>query len=413
MTAEIAVLNKFGISIAADSAVTVETFHDGEVKQKVYNSTNKIFALSKHAPIGLMYYNTVTLGGVPWETIVKSYRKKLDKKVFPILDDYYEDFFKYLTENTKLFTDEEIRRIVFNNFFRALINMRPLKSKKEFIESIDKNITDLQKEKEVEGFGDAYIDSVCDKYKDEINKAQESALPPSYIKGNKQLMRNLFHLLLQKKKLFSEYSGLVICGFGEDEYMPRLQEYMIDIHLGDKVRHWKSRDIRIDGTLSSDIIPFADTEVIRTLIDGISPGFWIETTTSAVKLMLGIPAKILDGIVELNADQKKKYLNAALMTLPQHFKDYLEEQDQYRQENYTNPIKGSISSLPISELGAVSEALLNSSQILKRVKPDIETVGGPVDVATISKGDGFVWVKRKHYFQPDINHAFINRYMES
>ena len=51
MTAEIAVLNKFGISIAADSAVTVETFHDGEVKQKVYNSTNKIFALSKRAPI--------------------------------------------------------------------------------------------------------------------------------------------------------------------------------------------------------------------------------------------------------------------------------------------------------------------------------------------------------------------------
>ena len=101
MTAEIAVLNKFGISIAADSAVTVETFHDGEVKQKVYNSTNKIFALSKHAPIGLMFYNTVTLGGVLWETIVKSYRKKLDGKVFPILDDYYEDFLKYLTNNEK------------------------------------------------------------------------------------------------------------------------------------------------------------------------------------------------------------------------------------------------------------------------------------------------------------------------
>ena len=112
MTAEIAVLNKFGISIAADSAVTVETFHDGEVKQKVYNSTNKIFALSKHAPIGLMFYNTVTLGGVPWETIVKSYRKELDKKVFPILDGYCEHFFKYLMDNTKLFTEEEIRRII-------------------------------------------------------------------------------------------------------------------------------------------------------------------------------------------------------------------------------------------------------------------------------------------------------------
>ena len=63
--------------------------------------------------------------------------------------------------------------------------------------------------------------------------------------------------------------------------MPRLQEYMIDIHLGDKVRHWKERDIKIDGALSSEIIPFADTEVIRTLIDGISPGFRTETSKSA------------------------------------------------------------------------------------------------------------------------------------
>ena len=130
-------------------------------------------------------------------------------------------------------------------------------------------------------------------------------------------------------------------------------------------------------------------------------------------LILGLPGKILDGIVELNAGQKAKYLHAARKALPQQFKDYLKKQDQYRQKNYTNPIKSSISGLPISELGAVSEALLNSSQILKRVNPDIETVGGPVDVATISKGDGFVWVKRKHYFQADINHAFINRYMES
>jgi len=29
-----------------------------------------------------------------------------------------------------------------------------------------------------------------------------------------------------------------------------------------------------------------------------------------------------------------------------------------------------------------------------------ETVGGPIDVAVLSKGDGFVWIKRKSYFDP-------------
>ena len=36
---------------------------------------------------------------------------------------------------------------------------------------------------------------------------------------------------------------------------------------------------------------------------------------------------------------------------------------------------------------------------LKRhVTTDEESVGGPVDVAVVTKCDGFVWIKRKHYF---------------
>ena len=41
---------------------------------------------------------------------------------------------------------------------------------------------------------------------------------------------------------------------------------------------------------------------------------------------------------------------------------------------------------------------------------DSETVGGPVDVAVISKGDGFIWIDRKHYFRKDLNHHFFRNY---
>jgi hypothetical protein len=37
-------------------------------------------------------------------------------------------------------------------------------------------------------------------------------------------------------------------------------------------------------------------------------------------------------------------------------------------------------------------------------------VGGPIDVAVISKGDGFVWIKRKHYFKPELNPGFFANY---
>ena len=41
---------------------------------------------------------------------------------------------------------------------------------------------------------------------------------------------------------------------------------------------------------------------------------------------------------------------------------------------------------------------------------EMETVGGPIDVAVISKGDGFIWIKRKHYFNKDLNPQFFKNY---
>jgi ATP-dependent protease HslVU (ClpYQ) peptidase subunit len=47
MTAEIAVLNSQGVAMAADSAVSIGS-------SKVYNSANKLFALTKKHPVGVM-----------------------------------------------------------------------------------------------------------------------------------------------------------------------------------------------------------------------------------------------------------------------------------------------------------------------------------------------------------------------
>ena len=123
MTAEIAVLNKFGVAIASDSAITVTSYHENRVKTKVHNSANKLFTLSKYAPVGIMFYNTVTLGGVPWETIVKAYRDNLNKNRFDTLHEYANDFFSFLKDNKFLFPDDTIRNIVFQNFARTLISI--------------------------------------------------------------------------------------------------------------------------------------------------------------------------------------------------------------------------------------------------------------------------------------------------
>lgn len=57
----------------------------------------------------------------------------------------------------------------------------------------------------------------------------------------------------------------------------------------------------------------------------------------------------------------------------------------------------------------MAESLVSLTSLKRRVSNETESVGGPTDVALISKGDGFVWVKRKHYFDPRLNADFFER----
>ena len=49
---------------------------------------------------------------------------------------------------------------------------------------------------------------------------------------------------------------------------------------------------------------------------------------------------------------------------------------------------------------------------MRKHSMDIESVGGAIDVAVISKKDGFVCIKRKHYFDMAYNHHFLNKEKE-
>jgi hypothetical protein len=81
LTAEIAVKNKNGIALAADSDVTIT----GTTGQKIYN-THKLFMLSKYHPVGVMIFGNAEILGVPWQVIIKEFRKKeLGKTPYPTL----------------------------------------------------------------------------------------------------------------------------------------------------------------------------------------------------------------------------------------------------------------------------------------------------------------------------------------
>jgi len=83
--------------------------------------------------------------------------------------------------------------------------------------------------------------------------------------------------------------------------------------------------------------------------------------------------------------------------------------DRYRRRVLVGPLMSVITSLPKEEMALLSEAIVELTSLRRRIESHVDTVGGPIDVAVISKGDGFIWIKRKHYFDIDLNRDFIYR----
>ena len=61
--------------------------------------------------------------------------------------------------------------------------------------------------------------------------------------------------------------------------------------------------------------------------------------------------------------------------------------------NNRNPILNSIMFLPKDELSNLAESLINITSLKRKVQDGLETVGGDVDVAIITKSDRFIWTK--------------------
>ena len=83
---------------------------------------------------------------------------------------------------------------------------------------------------------------------------------------------------------------------------------------------------------------------------------------------------------------------------------------EYSADNHWSPIIEIVRHLPKEELAAMAEALVNLTSFKRHVTRQAETVGGPIDVAVISRGDGLIWIKRKHYFKTELNQHFLVNY---
>lgn len=61
------------------------------------------------------------------------------------------------------------------------------------------------------------------------------------------------------------------------------------------------------------------------------------------------------------------------------------------------------SAMPIQDAIDLAEFLVNLTINYSRFLPGAQVVGGPIEVATITKHEGFKWIRRKHFYHQNLN----------
>jgi hypothetical protein len=420
MTAEVVVINKYGIAMAADSAVTIGG-------QKTYNSAVKLFSLSKTAPVGIMIYGNADLSSTPWEIIIKQYRKKIGSTTFASLDDYAKDFINFLRaakysnsqerENQMFLQIERYIRVLHADIDHLIqlfevkepeIRSHSHRLHEITIAKINATFEDLENLPFIDGIDQSKFDSL----KDELTKALEPFL--------KDLFGNLlpqepahFERLLDIATLFTVKpmdadlsSGIVIAGYGEDQIYPAVTSYAISGYTGDHLRYYPITDksCDINSARKARIFAFAQSDMIDLFVNGIN---------SETQAYLDAYSKsMFNRIIE---ESNKTSLVAAEKNIFNENIDFIRQKMQTDVKNYVlrenvSPVMYMLGVLPKDELANMAETLINLTAFKRKMTASIESVGGPVDVAVISKGDGLVWMKRKHYFPKELNMSFYNNY---
>ncbi len=414
MTAIVAVLNKHAVAIAADSAVTMGNTH------KVVNSANKIFTLSKFHPVAVMTYSSAAFMGTPWDIIIKEYRKQLHDTSFQTVKEYLDDFVAYL-HNRNFFCDERTQkfymRSILDSFFVLCRNEIERESgiaiKNQSKDDIEKKLADcLRKNKSAERCQDfesySYDDFKGYAYDEVKNYVGNFGI----VDFNVELLCESFFYYMTAKFSKPFYTGLVFVGYGEAEIYPAL--YSIDIVLGmdGRLKYSEGENSVItEHGPDAVIVPFAQIDVTQTIIRGINPSFQdiiYNVIDKSIKSYSDAITNLLD------RDPATSAVSTAVKGLDKDsiIKNITTQISREMFSCYSKPLIDTVVLLDKEDMANMAESFISLTSLVRRMQPGEETVGGPVDVAVISKGDGFVWINRKHYFKPELNAPFFSNYFK-
>jgi hypothetical protein len=417
MTSEICIMNRLAAVIAADSASSVSGTHDGRRIDRYFNGSNKVFQLSNHHPVGLMIYDASDILNVPWEIIIKAYRAFLGNKMFANLDDYAKSFFEFLDSRLTTYfplktqqdaVGDSLYKVFFGWIAPAIQDGQENGERSALVEAILSQKDEASADLKSSAFVDpAEFDSIIDANVERAVEAIRQVLGDASladIGDFDRAARLILTEILVNGDDWLDTTGLVFVGFGEDQIFPAMSQYIsCGVFSGKHLMKAKLREA-VGEDMPAFLKGFAESSMADTFSTGVSVDVFgllmqalseeLRDFVADVAARAGGTVEAIDGVDSLVQGVSEKIGDRVLkMALNRH----------------QIPMINVLRHLPVEEMAGLAETLINLQSLKEKVTMPSERVGGPVDVAVITKHEGLVWIKRKHFFSAELNPRFSLR----
>ncbi len=280
-------------------------------------------------------------------------------------------------------------------------------------EAISERLARWEQQDDAVGFKEKLATEFLGSVSGEVSKIVREVLSDWFVdsSGVMQLNDIARHLIFKRDLGMEAYTGLVIGGFGEQEHFPVVQHIVVCGMYDGILKYEEPRVQTISEAKPSYIQSFAETTAVNDFLFGVCDKVLGEVGR-AVETIRAAPGRVLRRVTGMRRDKKAELIEETEIASEEAAKD-IEEKIELLIMRRFGGILDVVEILPLKELAKVASTLVRLSSFEKQLSLEAETVGEPIDVAVISKGDGFIWINRKHYFQAGLNHRYFRDYQQN
>lgn len=419
MTTEVAIMNRRAVVLAADSAGTVTSWLNGKQEVRYFKGENKVFQLSEHHPIGLMTFANAHIQHLPWDILIKEFRRELGADIFDSVGEYAEHLFAYLEANRIAFPLEEregaFREKISQQILRigieagSAVDFESPHSPEQLSAQVRAQIEDRLATLEAQDLHPAFTQGDIDKAETDLAQEADSIVQRLFEGTKLDLLISMAPLLLtvainlihRNPADVGSSTGIVVAGYGRTDLFPRLIEYRVLGFVREKLLFSRISSVDITARAPGAIRSFATTAMVDTFVVGVPSDVYASVNRAfeaTAHQMISDLERQLSGRVpdpgSIISKQREAFVN-------RWFGEAITAHKQ--------PLDSVVSMLAVDEMANLAETLVTLEAVKEKVTRPTESIGGPVDVAAITKAEGLVWIKRKHFFDLALNARYQAR----